>query len=102
MICKKFGTDFNSSGGALTLSTSEVTEGNESQGVHIRKHDDGWIIMGEIHEDYYAWVNKFVALHEYHGIVCGDFESEIYASSEEGFKDFYDKHTPNAWDYGDI
>lgn len=102
VIKKEFGKDFNSEGGALTLSTSEVTDGEEESGTHQKTHKDGWTIKGEIHEDYFVWVNYFEASHPEYGRVWGDFESIVYADSEEGFKDFYEKHTPEAWDYQDI
>lgn len=102
VVEKKFEVDFKSEGGALTLNPYEVTEGNEESGTHERTHDDGWTIKGEIHEDYYTWVNDFEAVHTKLGKVWGNFENTVYADSEEGFKDFYDKHKPSAWDYGDI
>ena len=102
MITKKFGKDFKSEDGALTLSPSEVTTSNAEEGIHKRTHKDGWTIKGEIHEDYFVWVNKFEASHPKFGKVWGDFEDKVYADSEEGFKDFFEKHKPHAWDYGDI
>lgn len=108
MITKKFGEDFFSEGGALTLEPGEVSDervrhllGNDDI-VRSRTHDDGWTVSGKIHEDYYYWVNYFEAEHPTHGKVWGDFESEVYADSEEGFEHFYKNHTPEAWDYGDI
>ena len=92
MIIKKFGIDFISPGGALTLYPSYITELNES----------GWVISGTIHEDYYEWVNEFEAIHPVYGKVWGDFEIEVFADSEEGFNNFYENHPPNAWDYDDI
>lgn len=105
MITKKFGKDFNSEGGALTLNPDEVCEGEyevNSNKEYSRTHKDGWTIKGRIHEDYYEWVNDFEAIHPKFGKVWGDFESEVYADTEEGFKDFFDKHKPEEWDYGDI
>lgn len=102
VIVKKFGVDFHSAYGALTLASEEVSDQNVSSGVHERTHDDGWTIKGQVHEDYYVWVNEFEAHHPVYGRVWGDFESEVYADSEEGFVDFYMKHTPDAWDYADI
>ena len=102
MITKKYGIDFKSEGGALTLNPEEVTNGDEDNGIHTKEHKDGWIITGEIHEDYYTWVNKFKAEHPTFGKVWGNFEEEVYADSEEGFQDFYSKHKPREWDYGDI
>jgi len=59
-------------------------------------------IFGEMHEDYYEWVNQFGALHEEYGAVCGNFEHEVYATSEEAFAHFWKHHKPTAWDYQDI
>ena len=91
MITKKFEIDFDSIGGALTLSPSCIGENNSE-----------WTIEGEIHEDWYEWVNEFKATHPKYGKVWGDFEEKVYADSEEGFQDFYKHHVPEAWDYGDI
>ena len=102
VIEKKFGIDFKSEGGALTLNPSEVAEGSEESGTHERKHNDGWTIKGEIYEDYYTWVNDFEAEHPKFGKVWGNFEGSVFADSEEGFKDFFTKHEPSAWDYWDI
>ena len=105
MIIKEFGKDFFSDGGALTLNPSEVTdeENVANTGIEYSKtHKDGWIIKGEVHEDYYDWVNEFEANHPIYGKVWGDFEDVVYADTEEGFKDFFEKHKPEAWDYGDI
>lgn len=104
MITKVFGVDFNSYGGALTLYQHEVAEEHESARVepYTKTHDDGWTITGQLIEDYYTWVNDFEASHPKFGKVWGNFETEVYADSEEGFDDFYEKHTPEAWDYGDI
>jgi hypothetical protein len=83
--------DYQMIDSALTLKTEE-----------LKTHEDGWTISGKIHEDYYEWVNEFEASHPILGKVWGDFEEKVYAEKEEGFKDFYDKHTPEDWDYGDI
>lgn len=90
-VVKRFGIDFNSSGGALTLSPSD-----------LGTHSDGWEVSGEVQEDYYEWVNDFTAVNRKLGIVCGNFEVEVYATSEAAFKDFWDNHEPYAWDYMDI
>ena len=102
MITKIYGVDFESEGGALTLSSSEVTDDSSQSGTHEKIHLDGWTIKGEIHEDYYVWVSDFEASHQVFGKVWGNFEDKVYADSEEGFNDFYNNHKPNAWDYGDI
>lgn len=92
MITKRFGDDFYSSGGALTLKLEWINNKNSS----------GWLISGDIHEDYYEWVNEFEAEHPTYGKVWGNFEDKVYADSEEGFRHFYENHTPEAWDYMDI
>ena len=90
-LIREFGKHFFSSGGALTLTPEE-----------IGKHKDGWTITGEIKEDYFEWVNEFEATHPKLGRVYGNFEDKVYATSLKAFNDFYEKHTPSAWDYGDI
>jgi len=102
MIVKEYGKDFYSDGGALTLSTAEVTDKSYTDGTHQKTHKDGWTILGDIQEDYYKWVNEFNAVHPKFGRVWGNFEDKVYADSEEGFQDFYKNHRPEAWDYGDI
>lgn len=104
MITKKFGIDFNSDGGALTLNPSEVSENGYTKDKDIQKktHTDGWTIQGEVHEDYYEWVNDFKATHPIYGKVWGNFEDEVFADSEEGYNHFYTNHEPQAWDYMDI
>ncbi|WP_415912337.1 hypothetical protein [Neptuniibacter sp. QD37_11] len=106
MITKKYGQDFKCAAkwddNALTLSVDEVSAPEVGSGVHTRVHASGWVISGEVKEDQYTWVNDFVAYHAQLGFVCGDFEEEVYASSEEAFKHFYLHHTPVSWDYGDI
>lgn len=102
MVTKKFGIDFHSGGGALTLLTSAVTDSGAESGIHERTHESGWTIKGEIHEDYYTWVNDFEATHPKYGRVAGNFENEITAESEEAFEHFWAHHEPEAWDYQDI
>lgn len=102
-VVKRFGIDFHSEGGALTLDAEEVSDDPDViGGIHTRSHGDGWIIRGQVCEDYFVWVNEFAARHPQLGAVWGDFEGVVFASSEEAFADFYAKHPPFAWDYGDI
>lgn len=102
MIVKKFGKDFFSEGGALTLEPEEVTASGAKSGVHTLSHESGWVVTGAITEDYYVWVNGFVAYHKHFGFIAGDFEEEVFASSKEAFQDFWKHHEPQAWDYADI
>ena len=90
-VIKRPDKDYPQSDSALTVDVSSLGE-NES----------GWVITGKIVEDYFEWVNKFEAVHPRFGKVCGDFEVEVVADSEQAFADFYEKHKPKSWDYGDI
>jgi hypothetical protein len=65
-------------------------------------NESGWVVEGEVSEDYYKWVNDFQAIHPELGIVCGNFESEVSATSEEAYADFVANHPPSEWDYWDI
>jgi len=103
MITKKFGVDFTSDGGALTLDVEEVTKpGSDTNVQYYKTHPDGWKITAYINEDYYEWINYFEAKHLIYGDVWGDFQYIVFADSEEAFQHFYKNHPPHAWDYGDI
>lgn len=80
--------------GALTLSPT-----------YIGKHENGWEIVADVHEDYFEWVNEFVAYkHEGYNsaFVAGDFENVVVASSKNAYEEFLSLFPPEAWDYGDI
>ena len=102
MITKKEGVDFHNTNSALTLEALEVSDRDPEGGIHSRTHYSGWTITGEVIEDYYTWVNKFKAEHPTFGVVEGDFEDEVIATSEAAFKHFYANHSPHQWDYDDI
>lgn len=101
-VIKRFGKDFDSPGGALTLDPTQVTDTDAESGTHTKTHHSGWTITGEIHEDYYVWVNEFTATHPELGTVEGNFEEEVRATSNEAFAHFWKHHQPEAWDYGEI
>lgn len=65
-------------------------------------HPSGWTIVGEVHEDYFEWVNEFEASHPDFGRVWGDFEEEVFADSQEAYDHFFAHHPPHEWDYWDI
>ena len=65
-----------------------MTEGKDESGHHTRVHENGWKISGEIHEDYFVWVNEFSAEHPEYGKVWGDFESKVYADTPESLRVF--------------
>lgn len=113
-VIKRFGVDFNfpatSGYSALTLSPDSVCDnipsereiGRNFKNIYSRTHPSGWTISGRLNADYHIWVNEFEATHPQYGRVWGDFEFEVKAESEEGFRNFYENYEPNAWDYGDI
>jgi hypothetical protein len=68
----------------------------------VGNNKSGWTITGQIHEDYYEWVNYFEAAHPVYGTVKGDFEKEVYASSEASLLQFLIDHPFECWDYYDI
>lgn len=103
-VIKRFGSDFYSDGGALTLNPSQVTDNPDDaeSGTCTRTHDSGWTITGKLQEEYYVWVNEFTATHPELGRVEGDFEKEVRATSDEAFAHFWKHHEPEAWDYYEI
>ena len=68
----------------------------------VGKHDNGWEVSAEIHEDYYEWVNFFEAYNPKFGSVWGDFEDVVFASSKTAYNDFLKYFQPQQWDYDDI
>ena len=62
----------------------------------------GWTVTAVLQEDYYLWVNDFKATHPKYGIVEGNFENTVKATSQEAFNHFWKNHEPEAWDYWDI
>ncbi len=101
MITKKFGVDFHSKDGALTLKANEVCD-VPTVGEFTKEHPDGWTITGVVYEDYVYWVNDFTAEHPTYGKVWGNFEMEVYADTLDGYRHFYANHPPEAWNYSDI
>lgn len=69
---------------------------------YLGTHNNGWTINGEVHEDYYTWVNEFEAVHLIFGRVWGNFEYTVYADTREGYSDFVNHFPVSYWDYWDI
>jgi hypothetical protein len=67
----------------------------------IGTNASGWTIEGEIHEDWFEWVNDFEAK-KGNWRVWGNFETVVYATSEKAYNDFVKHHPPHEWDYWDI
>jgi len=102
-VIKKFGIDFDSDGGALTLRPSDVGVTGDDLGLHTYTHErSGWTITGKVVEDHYTWINEFKATHPLYGSVKGNFERKVVATSEARFNHFYKNHPPESWDYEDI
>lgn len=64
--------------------------------------DSGWIIEGEVMEDWYEWVNDFEAFHPDYGVVSGNYETSITGYSQEAVDHFMKHHPAYEWDYWDI
>lgn len=103
-ITRKFGEHFHSKNGMLSLSSSSVDPKGCGTGGEkmIATHRSGWTIEGVLKEDWFTWVNEFVATHPRFGKVTGDFMTKIKASSQEAFNHFWKHHEPNDWDPQDI
>jgi hypothetical protein len=95
----RYGVDVN-------LHAHEITDGapgRRTDGVEYTKsHTSGWTITGTYREDYYTWVEHFMAIHPQLGYVSGDFDDVIEASSHAAYDHFMAHHPPNHWDRGDI
>lgn len=68
----------------------------------VKKNKGGWKVEAYVHEDYIRWINYFEADHPKYGFVWGDFESYVYASSQEAYEDFIRHWSVERWDYWDI
>ena len=110
-----FGMECAGDHAALTLPPSAISnfDGSVKEKDIDRKHRNlpysrthprpsGWTISGQLHADWFVWVNDFDASHPHFGRVWGNFETQVHADSEEAFAHFYQHHQPEAWDYHDI
>lgn len=96
MIVIDYGSIENKCGRARTILNDECEEGF----VEIKR--GSWTLKAEVIDDWYSWANEFVAISETYGIVAGDFEKTVIASSQRSLDDFL-KHFPyEEWDYADI
>ena len=68
----------------------------------VGNNKSGWIVLAHIHIDYYEWLNYFEAFHPKYGIVYGDFETNVFYSSEYTLEHFLENHPFEEWDYWDI
>lgn len=99
---EKFTKGFGSQAITLTYRYLLGGECDTSSGKFSKTHDNGWTIKGTVVEDYYRWINEFEATHPKLGKVWGNFESEVFFTSKEGYKDFSEKFPVERWDYRDI
>ncbi len=96
--------DWEYHGSACNFSKELITDlrrpdGNET---YTKLHPSGWKITGQVREDHYRWVQEIEARHAEYGVVKGNFEKEVFASSQKAFDHFIENHPPRNWDYGDI
>ena len=74
----------------------------DNNNISTRVHDNGWTITGQIQEDYYSWVLEFVAFHPQYGMVWGNIDQEILATSEEAWLMFSREFPAEPFDFGCI
>lgn len=86
---------------ANRTKTTAITLSPNRLGYH---EQSGWNLSGDIHEDYYKWVNEFEAVHSKYGKVRGNLEEGLYYTSEKALKRFIEvyKSAIEIWDYMDI
>lgn len=68
----------------------------------IGDNESGWKVSGEIHHDWYDWLEDFEAEHPKYGRVWGNFRNNVYATSFKAYKKFMKKHPLQQEDYWDI
>lgn len=101
----KFAHSFTPSEGEfLVLWGSVVTSAkNFEYRAYSKKHSNGWTVCAIPHEDYYVWVNNFIATHPKLGVVCGNYEKPyLSATNLTAFDDFVANFAPRSFDYDDI
>lgn len=99
----------------MTITTINFNEGRTEEELDkdhyartLRPEDlgfnekSGWTIEGDVHEDWYEWVNYFEATHPVLGWVKGDYEDCLTGSSKKALKHFMENHPADEWDYFDI
>ncbi len=64
--------------------------------------ESGWTVEGKVMEDYYEWINDFVATHPTYGRIEGNFQVKVSADSLEALNHFLEHHPYLEWDYYDI
>lgn len=67
-------------------------------------NEDGkFTLYAYVHEDYYKWVNFFIAVFDDgRNYVVGDFEKTVVASNMKHYNIFMNNVDFKDWDYGDI
>ena len=65
-------------------------------------NDSGWHIKGDIIEDYYEWVEGFMATHPEYGKVWGDFNGRVYAWKPNALERFLEDHPYEEFNLDEI
>ena len=100
-IIKIFGVDYGleySNCTGMRMCPAEVTDEYNFDGVKcytLHHHYSDWKISAIPNTDgLNSWIGEFVAIHNKHGYVYGDFDKSVTASSDTAFNHFYEHHTP--------
>jgi hypothetical protein len=84
------------------FSTQARTLSKEVIGYNTHAYYGNFNLYAYEHEDYYRWVNYFICIYDTGAWVLGDFESVVFASSEDTYKAFKNSVDVKEWDYYDI
>ena len=75
---------------------------SSSSRLHDGVNESGWEIRGRLFVDTFLWVNEFAGQHAQFGVVFGDFEKQVSATSQAGYDHFVKHHPYVEWSYHDI
>ena len=80
---------------AITLKTEEYCQETDFRRVN------GWSMLGKVHEDYFYWIEEFVAFKGL-DMVFGNFLDKVSCDSLDALEDFLKNFEVERWDFYDI
>lgn len=80
---------------AITLKTEEYCQETDFRRVN------GWSMLGRVHEDYFYWIEEFVAFKGL-DMVFGNFLDKVFCTSLDELEDFLKNFEVERWDFDDI
>jgi hypothetical protein len=71
--------------------------------VYKKKHSSGWEIKACLeYDDYYSYVENFVAIHPVYGKITADLSKEIIAESKKAYEHFILHHPLKVFNFANI